>query len=165
MDEPERHLGFYFRCIDRQMDKVMNARLRTLDITPSQFEILACIARNTHNGVNVRQKDLETWFHVSNPTISGIITRLEQKGYVRRQRSQSDRRIWYIRPTEKEQELHDRVNEHNLAVEQMFVEALGEEKVQHLCGELEEILQLLQSKTKEKEELHDKSAHGTDQRV
>ena len=47
---------------------------------------------------------------MSNPTVTGILNRLEQKGYIRRIQSQKDKRVHYIEATEKAMEFQKVVN-------------------------------------------------------
>ena len=49
----------------------------------------------------VIQKDIEEHFHISNPTVTGILNRLEQKGFIERKQSLKDKRVRTIVLTKK----------------------------------------------------------------
>ena len=83
--------GFYFRCIQSQLEKAMNEQLKEFDLTKSQLDILRFLKYVKKDHVN--QKDIEEFFHISNPTVTGLLNRMEQKGYVVRIHSPDDKRI------------------------------------------------------------------------
>lgn len=57
----------------------------------------------------MNQKDLERLMDVSNPTIVGIISRLEMKGFVRRVKKGDDMRCNFIEPTEQSVALKEKL--------------------------------------------------------
>lgn len=69
------------------------------DITPSQLDVLICIAQE--GGRPMNQKDIEEQLRLSNPTVTGILKRLERKGFVTRTVGSRDRRYKEVRLTEK----------------------------------------------------------------
>ena len=69
------------------------------DITPSQLDVLICIAQE--GGRPMNQKDIEEQLRLSNPTVTGILKRLERKGFVTRTVGSRDRRYKEVRLTER----------------------------------------------------------------
>lgn len=102
--------GFYFRCIQSQLEKSMNEQLKEFDLTRSQLDILRYLKNAKKDHVN--QKDIEEFFHISNPTVTGLLNRLEQKGYVVRLQSPNDKRIRYIQITEKSEDIEKKIKKH-----------------------------------------------------
>lgn len=62
----------------------VNKNLKDRRITQSQAEVLIYIQIKNEQGKEVHQVDLEQALHLSNPTVTGILNRLEEKGFVRR---------------------------------------------------------------------------------
>ena len=102
--------GFYFRCIQSQLEKAMNEQLKEFDLTKSQLDILRFLKYVKKDHVN--QKDIEEFFHISNPTVTGLLNRMEQKGYVVRVHSPDDKRIRYIQITDKVEDIDKKIKKH-----------------------------------------------------
>ena len=79
-------IGFILVLIKKKMDKHMNEGLKKYDLTKSQRDVLGYL-HFTDKEV-VIQKDIEEHFHISNPTVTGILNRLEQKGFIERKLNQ-----------------------------------------------------------------------------
>ena len=67
----------------------MNAALATMDLTDAQGRIMAFI---THRREAPCAHDIEEYFHLSHPTVSGILSRLEKKGFIEFRPDPQDRR-------------------------------------------------------------------------
>lgn len=74
--------GFLIKQINLLNEKAKNNELNKLDITSQQAMIIFYLYRNKDKVIN--QKDIETKFNVSKASISGIVDRLEHKGYIKR---------------------------------------------------------------------------------
>lgn len=70
-----------------------------LDLTTSQLDVIICIAEGCGGPVN--QKDIEEELRLTNPTVTGILKRLERKGFVTRTVGSRDRRYKEVRLTER----------------------------------------------------------------
>lgn len=99
--------GFYFRCIQSQLEKSFNEQLKEFDLTKSQLDILRYLKYTKKDHIN--QKDIEDFFHISNPTVTGLLNRMEQKGYLIRKQSSSDKRIRYIEATERTEDIEKKI--------------------------------------------------------
>jgi MarR family transcriptional repressor of mepA len=85
------HFIIMLKKIDSGVDLKSNTILRKWGLTHSQFKILLYLMQNKRKFFS--QKDLEHHFHITNPTISGILNRLEKNGFIRREINQSDARF------------------------------------------------------------------------
>lgn len=135
-------IGFYFSLIKKKMDKHMNEGLRKYDLTKSQQEVLGYLHFTDKDPVI--QKDIEEHFHISNPTVTGILNRLEQKGFIERKHNPKDKRVRAIVLTQKEQDLHGDIENQIRIMESKFSDALGEEKRKQLLEILKELAQNLE---------------------
>lgn len=70
-----------------------------LDLTRTQMEILMYLIK--FKDKNVSGSDIEKFFNLKNPTVTGILNRLEDKGFITRAVSSRDARIKYIKATDK----------------------------------------------------------------
>ena len=75
-------------------DQAMTATLASMDLTASQGHILAFIA---HSPAPPCPKDMEEAFHLSHPTVSGLLSRLEKKGFILIDPDPADRRCKRVR--------------------------------------------------------------------
>ena len=75
-------------------DQAMTATLASMDLTASQGHILAFIA---HSPAPPGPKDMEEAFHLSHPTVSGLLSRLEKKGFICIDPDPADRRCKRVR--------------------------------------------------------------------
>lgn len=118
--------GFYFRCIQSQLEKAMNEQLKEFDLTKSQLDILRFLKYVKKDHVN--QKDIEEFFHISNPTVTGLLNRMEQKGYVVRVHSPDDKRIRYIQITDKVEDIDKKIKKHIDYSEGVIAKGLSQEE-------------------------------------
>ena len=77
--------------IHDELEKSTNNALRPYDLTIVQAGIL--LALNEAEGRQLSLKDLEKRFHVAQPTMAGIVSRLERKGFVESLGTLDDKRI------------------------------------------------------------------------
>ena len=108
-------MGLRFSLLHRAFKRKLDEHLREMDLTGVQFGVLGQLTRLEELGEGeINQRALETASHVTHPTMTEIIKRLEQKGFIVCQPSAADRRNKSIRTTEKARALHrevDRVDE------------------------------------------------------
>ena len=97
----KKGIGFYARVIHNQIEKKSNSYLRDMGLTQTQGDVLVFIVFAKKKGKQIKQKDIEDYFHISNPTVSGLLDRLEQKDLIIRKKTPDDKRIHYIEPTEQ----------------------------------------------------------------
>ncbi len=89
-----RHYGHYVRILHWCTDQRMTAALMQMDLTASQGPILGFIA---HRREAPCARDIEEEFHLSHPTVSGLLARLEKKGFIEFFSDEADRRCKRIR--------------------------------------------------------------------
>lgn len=94
-----RAVGYLLRKIHNALEQNRNQHLRRIDLTSSQSEVLRYLFDQKSSPVS--QRDIELHFNLKNPTVTGIIKRLREKGFVEATTSPDDGRVKYIRPTEK----------------------------------------------------------------
>ena len=80
------------------MEQTINQRLMELDLTTAQGHTIGYV---THAKEPPCARDIETAFGLSHATVSGILSRLEAKGFIEQRPDPDDRRIKRIYLMEK----------------------------------------------------------------
>lgn len=94
--EPSMELWQSIRDIYRTALKRLNARLAKEKITFSQYSVLLALSRAGPMQMN----KLGEYMLVAPANVTGLIDRMGKKGYVRRRRDPTDRRLYVVEPTE-----------------------------------------------------------------
>lgn len=84
-----QHFGHHFRVLHWCTAGLLNEAVAEFGLTASQGRILGYIANQSEAPC---AKDLEDFFHLSHPSISGVLKRLEQKGFLEFRCDEEDRR-------------------------------------------------------------------------
>lgn len=114
---------------------------RTLPIRPSEMGVLNIITRREGRYTPVMIAEL---LGVSKPMIAAHISSLEQKGYVYKESSSSDKRSFYCLPTEKARALAEKT-EAEMSIQLKAIEdKLGAERFDLLIELLEEAQNVLE---------------------
>ena len=96
--------GHLIRILHWCTDQTMTAALEKQELTSAQGHIMGYLSRKTEPPC---PRDIEEAFHLSHPTVSGLLSRLEQKGFLRLCPDPADRRCKRIYLEEKGLECHD----------------------------------------------------------
>jgi MarR family transcriptional regulator, transcriptional regulator for hemolysin len=91
--------GFLVHDVSRMRRTLFDVRMKPLGITRSQWSVLAALSRGGNDGV--MQIELARQMDVGKVTIGGLIQRLENIGYVRRENDVKDKRARRVFITEK----------------------------------------------------------------
>ena len=97
---PKEHVGLLIKFINGRVVTKINKNLADFNLTGVQHEILCFIDRNEHER-DVFQKDIEKCLKLTNPTVTGIVKRLEEKEMIARCPSSTDARYKCVHVTEK----------------------------------------------------------------
>ena len=107
-------------------DQTMTEALDKLDLTASQGRLMAFVA---HRGqLPTYARDVEAELHLTHPTVSGLLSRLEQKGFVELKTDPKDRRSKRILISEKGLACHERMHAVILENESRIVQGFSEEE-------------------------------------
>lgn len=91
-------VGHQFKLLNVFMEQIMNREMTKLDLTAAQSHIIGYL---THRKDVPCARDLEEFFRLSHPTVSGLLSRMEAKGFIEMRPDPEDRRIKRIYPLEK----------------------------------------------------------------
>lgn len=100
--------GHMFRILHSYTSQVLTNTLASMDLTSSQGTVLMYL-------VNCEKvlcpKDVEEHFQLSHPTVSGLLSRLEKKGFIELRTDAQDRRCKRIYVAPKGMECYDVIQE------------------------------------------------------
>ena len=101
---------------------------------------LIYLFKSHDKGISVNQKDIEKELDISNPTVTGILNRLEVKGLITRVPCRHDARAKNIEVTEKALELDKQLRIVFQQSDEKLVESLSKEEIDNLQSYLIKIL-------------------------
>ena len=123
----KKHYGARFRILHCCTDQLMTEALAKMDLTSSQGRIMSYIARQSQPPCS---RDIEEFFHLSHPSVSGTLSRLEKKGFIEFRPAPEDHRFKRIYILPKGKECHDRMHQTILHNEERLVQGFTEEEKQ-----------------------------------
>ena len=131
-------LGMTFRVIYKTLEHNKNKILESLELTSSQAGVLIYLLQNQNNEIN--QKDIESYLNLKNPTVTGILNRLEIKGLITRVASDKDARHKKIVLTNKSKNKCNEIfNEIEIA-EKHIIRGMSQKEVDLLSELLAKVL-------------------------
>ena len=115
-------------------DKLSNQLLAPYDLTGSQFKILMVLYQSSAG--SVRQADIEAKFSMTNPTVTGLVQKLEAKDLVKRMPHPEDRRSKVLVLTDRAIGMKEELLALADDLEQQMTRKLSDEE----CDQLAELL-------------------------
>lgn len=91
-------IGFCIKQIHDRLEKQANNAMRASDLTMMQVSFLMTLQSSAEKQLTM--KELERCFGVAQSTVAGIVSRLEQKGFVEALGDPADKRIKRVHITQ-----------------------------------------------------------------
>ena len=120
------HYGHLVRILHWCCDQTMTEALNKMDLTASQGRLMAFVAHRGQQPIYAR--DVEQALRLTHPTVSGLLSRLEQKGFVELVTDPNDRRSKRIVISEKGLACHERMHATIMENESRIVQGFTEEE-------------------------------------
>lgn len=133
-------VGLRFSILHRSFMKQLDRLLQEKGLTGVQLGVLGQLRKLEETGQEVNQRDLENATHVTHPTMTEIVKRLEKQGFVRCEPSARDRRYKSIRSTEKAASLRSETNELDERIFRELTTGLSEEEIRSLLSVTDKML-------------------------
>ena len=134
-----RLLGFKIKAIAKLMAQDMTSRIASLELTRSQAFVLGYLCH--HQEEDVYPRDVEKQFDFAHPTVSGLLQRLEAKGFILCEPSPEDRRCKKIVATAKAWRVNEQILQQMHTTEQALVAGMSQEEVRQLHALLDRMIQ------------------------
>ena len=148
----KNHYGPRFRILHWAMDQMITDALAKMDLTAAQGHILGYIS---HQQTPPCPRDIEEVFHLSHPTISGLLSRMEKKAFIEFRPDPADRRCKRIHLLPKGEQCMTALHEAIREIEQHVVEGFTPEEQAQFAALLSRAMDNLganQCKSNQKEE-------------
>ena len=130
---PNKKIGFLIKQVFYLHEQHLNKQFSKFGLTASQTFTLIYM-------YPYYQKDIEKELDISNPTVTGILNRLEVKGLITRVPCRHDARAKNIEVTEKALELDKQLRIVFQQSDEKLVESLSKEEIDNLQSYLIKIL-------------------------
>lgn len=127
-------LGMLYNTLINQFNKHMDE----IGLTGSQSYIIGYLLHN--EGREINQKDIEMALKLMNPTVTGLLDRLEKKGFIMRKKSESDKRYKIVELTEKGKLLRDKMMEKGMKSHAVMLRGIPESELADFEGTLQKIM-------------------------
>lgn len=121
----KQHYGHMIRILHWCTDQAMTSALEEMDLTAAQGHIMGYL---THRADPPCPRDIEEAFHLSHPTVSGLLSRLEKKGFLELRPDEKDRRCKRIYILPKGRQCHETMHQTILSNENRLVQDFTEEE-------------------------------------
>ncbi len=124
--ETQRHLGMRVRFLSQAIHTAIDRKLTALGLTGQQSFVLRFLSE--HTGEPVYARDIEKRFNLTHPTVSGILQRLEAKGFLASEPDAADRRCKRVTMTPKAEECQKEIERHIQAIERTMLAGMTPEE-------------------------------------
>lgn len=129
-----------FRRIFKAIHQYSEEVLKEFGVTGPQLWLLKTLRQE--GGTSVSELSQKMFLHIS--TVSGIIDRLEAKGYVSRKREEADRRIVMVYLTNTGKRIVDKAPEPSQGKLLYSLQELSEKEVLEMHDALQKIVRLME---------------------
>ena len=136
--------GHYPKTLHGILEQLMAREIVDLDLTPTQGMIVGYLM---HHREPPCARDLEGFFDLSHPTVSGLLSRMEAKGFIEIRPDEKDRRVKRIYPMEKCFACHARISSCVKDNERQMVLGFTQEEREIFEGLLLRAIENLEQKT------------------
>lgn len=137
----DKHVGMYFKKISEKLEKKANENLGKRELTFSQGKVLWYLRKNNEKTVTL--SDVAKFLDCTHATVSGLVSRLEKKGYLRIETDQSDHRAKNLFLTEKEMTKFRAMQEHRKQMEETLLQGFDEKERNELLSYLQRVYENL----------------------
>lgn len=138
MERRDQSIGFVVKQINNVFDKDLNTRLKRLGITSSQCAVLDYLFHTNKEEVN--QRDVEKNLNLKNPTVTGILKRLDEKGFILCVPNAADKRKKNIYLTEKAYDIQRKMEADRRKLDRELTRGMTKKEVVALRRGLEKLL-------------------------
>ncbi len=95
----QARLGLLLKMVNNIYEREFNCAISKIDLTAAQCDLLGFLHEN--EGREVNPIDIEKRFHLKRPTVTGLLKRLQEKGFIELGISSKDNRYKEVKLTQK----------------------------------------------------------------
>ncbi len=138
MESKKLPLGFKVKQINNVYEKELTERLKIIGITSSQCAVLDFLFHTNKDEVN--QIDVEKGLNLKNPTVTGLLKRLDEKGFIFCVPSSTDRRRKKIYLTEKAFDIQRKMEADRRKVDKALTRGMTKREIEAAHKALDKML-------------------------
>lgn len=138
MEVKNQPMGFKIKQINNVYEKDLTNRLKILGITSSQCAVLDYLFHTNKEEVN--QIDVEKSLNLKNPTVTGLLKRLDEKGFILCVPSSTDRRRKKIYLTEKAYDIQRRMEADRKKMDKALTRGMTKREIEAVHKALDKML-------------------------
>ena len=131
-------IGFLIKQINNVYEKDFNKMLKNLGITSSQCAVLDYLFQSSEE--EITQRDIERNLCLKNPTVTGLLKRLEEKVFIFSVPSPTDGRCKNIYLTEKAYDIQKKMEASRKKSDKMLTLGMTKREVEAFERALEKVL-------------------------
>ncbi len=147
MTTEKYYYGVLFKQLSIAFENNLQRSAAQYGLTPAQASIIIYLQTADHS---VNQRELEHYFKLSNPTVTGLMKRMEAKDFIERVANPEDGRSKYIRLTPKALEVCSSVSQNMQTLEREMMQDLSPEEAELFHDLLMRVLKRICTCRKEK---------------
>ena len=140
------YLGHSVKKLHFLVDQLMNRKLQELDLTSAQGHAIGFLRRAKEPPC---ARDMETAYGLSHATVSGILSRMESKGFIEQRPDPHDRRVKRIFLLEKGTACSESIWRHIRECEEIMAEGFTDEELEQFRGYLRRAISNLEQSVRE----------------
>lgn len=137
---PQKDIGYLIKSVNDKLKTKADAELKEQKLTFTQSRVLAFLEGR---GGQATQKEIERFLDVSHPTVVGIVSRMEQNGYLKCWTDGKDRRNKIVGLTPQAQAVGMNMEQSISVTEEMLLAPLSVQQREQLREMLLAILKNL----------------------
>ena len=137
----DKHAGMYFKKISEKLEKRANETLGKRELTFTQGKVMWYLHKRS--GETVTLSDVAKFLDCTHATVSGLVARLEAKGYLRVETDPNDHRAKNLFLTEKEMTKFRAMQTHRKLMEDTLLKGFSEEERAQLLSYLTRVYENL----------------------
>lgn len=126
---PKKDVGYFIKSINDKLKIKADADLKRYNLTFTQSHVFAYLHEK---GGQATQKEIELFLNVSHPTVVGIVSRMEQSGYVTTWIDEKDKRNKNVKLTRQAEEIGIDMERHMEETEKQLLSPLSKEDSERL---------------------------------
>lgn len=127
-----------FKILNTAVERILNSEMSDIGLTYTQATVIGYLKRNMEK--EICQKDIEYNLGLTHPTVSSILSRMEEIGMIVTEPLPADRRYKRIRATEEAISHSEQIHEKIEKIRQRMFEGISEEEERKLNETMKKII-------------------------
>lgn len=131
-------IGLLLKMVHNTFDKKVNSDVTAMELTSSQCDIMGYLHK--HRDCEINPLDIERDMKLSRPTVTGLLQRLNEKGFIVYTQSSKGKKYKQIQITEKADIHKEQMDVILSSLEKKMLEGLSPGQIKDLGEMLEKML-------------------------